>query len=61
MPKNSKNPYKKFVLSVLGCFFLVSGITLILVFWPDVVVLFRGAGGIIFALVGLFLLYAVSL
>ena len=55
-----KNSYKKFVLFVAGFFVLILGVTLILVCWRDVVALFRGASGIVLALAGLFMLYAVS-
>ena len=53
-----KNRPKKFLFYLLGIFLLISGVTLILVWWPDVVRLFRGAGGIFLALVGLLILYA---
>ena len=55
-----KNTYKKFVLFLAGFFVLILGITLILIWWDDVVVLFRGTVGIILALAGLFTLYAVK-
>jgi hypothetical protein len=57
---DQKNSYKKFVLFAAGFFVLVLGVTLILVCWKDVVALFRGASGIVFALAGLFTLYAVG-
>jgi len=61
MTKNSQTKnYKKFVLFVAGFFVLILGITLILVWWKDVVGLFRGAIGFILALAGLFSLYAVG-
>jgi hypothetical protein len=46
-----------FLLTALGSIFLLIGITLVLMWWPDVVVLFRGFIGIAIALGGLFLLY----
>ena len=49
---------KKMILTILGIIFLVSGITLILVWWPDLVSLFRGAAGMILALAGLLMLYS---
>jgi len=59
MAKDEKESrYKKFVLFAAGFFVLVLGITLILVCWNDVVALFKGASGIVFALAGLFMLYA---
>ena len=57
---DQKKSYKKFVLLVGGFFILVLGITLILACWKDVVSLFRGASGMVLALGGLFMLYAVS-
>ena len=57
--EDQRNSYKKFVLFTGGFFILVLGVTLILVCWEDVVSLFRGATGIILALAGLFMLYAV--
>ena len=52
--------YKRFVLFAAGFFVLVLGMTLVLAWWGDVVVLFKGAAGIILALAGLFMLYAVN-
>ena len=57
---DQKNGYKKFVLFVAGFFVLVLGVTLILVWWKDVAMMFRGAVGIILAFAGLFMLYAMS-
>jgi len=58
--KQGKPPYKKFVLFAVGFFVLILGVTLILVWWMDVAVLFRGATGIILALAGLLTLYALN-
>ncbi len=61
MVKDSqKDSYKKFILFGIGFFILVLGVTLVLVWWEDVVVLFKGAIGIILALAGAFTLYAVN-
>ena len=61
MEKEEQNKsYKKFVLFVGGFFILVLGVTWILVFWNEVVSLFKGFSGIILALAGLFMLYAVG-
>jgi len=57
---NQKKSYKKFVLFVIGFFILILGITLILFWWMDVAVLFRGAIGIILALAGLLMLYGLN-
>ena len=56
MPSNDKS-YKTFVLFVIGSFLVVLGTTLILIWWKDVVSLFKGALGIIFALAGLIVFY----
>lgn len=45
------------LLTILGGTFLLIGITLVLVWWRDVVSLFRGGFGIALALGGMFLLY----
>lgn len=61
MDKGEQNKnYKKFVLFAVGFFILILGITLILVCWKDVVSLFKGASGVILALAGLFMMYAVG-
>ncbi len=57
--KGQKDSYKKFVLLAVGFFVLVLGVTLILVWWQELVVLFKGAVGFILALAGLFAMYAV--
>lgn len=41
----------------LGCILLIAGVTLILVWWQDLVIIFRGVIGFIIALAGLFILY----
>ena len=57
---DQKGTYKKFILFLAGIFVLIFGITLILIWWADVVALFRGAAGIILALAGLLTLYALN-
>jgi hypothetical protein len=52
--------YKKFILFLTGFFVLILGVTLILVWRGDAVILFRGAVGVILALAGLLMLYAVN-
>ena len=49
--------YQKFVLYIVGSFLVVLGTTLILIWWKDVVSLFKGALGIIAALSGLIVFY----
>ena len=36
---------------------LISGVTLVLAWWPDVVVIFKGVTGTALAIVGLIILY----
>ena len=55
-----KNTYKKFVLLVTGFLVLILGITLILVWQEDLMALVRGSIGMILALGGLFMLYAIN-
>ena len=55
-----KNNYKKFLLFLCGNIVLILGVMLILTWWQDVVVLFRGAVGMIFALAGMIVLYILS-
>lgn len=50
----------KLFLSVLGGFVLTSGMTFVLLWWPDVVSLFRGVIGMALALAGLLILYLVK-
>ena len=61
MTKNDQtNTYKKFIMLLVGFFILILGITLILSWWRDVVILFRGTIGIILALAGLLALYTIK-
>lgn len=48
------------MLFLIGSMVLIAGLTLILVWWQDVVVLFRGVIGMLVALGGLLLLYMVK-
>lgn len=52
--------YKKIILYAIGGFILVLGITLILAWRPDVVVLFRGMIGMVLAVGGLAILYSLQ-
>ena len=51
-----KNNLKKILLFAAGCAMLVVGVALILHDWAYVVILFKGAFGILLALAGLFLM-----
>ncbi len=55
-----KSEMKKTILYILGSFLLVLGITFVLAWWPDVVVLFRGGIGMALALGGLLILYSLN-
>ncbi len=47
---------KRISLFVLGLALVTTGIALVLVFWPDVIIVFKGAGGMLLALIGLIVL-----
>ncbi len=47
-------------LFLIGVGLLLSGITLILLWWPDCVQLFRSGIGMVLAVVGLFILYNIK-
>ena len=57
---DQKSTYKKFIMFLVGFFILILGVTLILAWWQDVVILFRGSLGIILALGGLLALYTLN-
>lgn len=44
----------------IGTVLLIGGITLVLIWWPDVVSLFRGFVGMALALAGLVVLYMIK-
>lgn len=50
---------KGLIYFTLGTLILISGIALILLWWPQVVALFKGGIGIMLALVGLVIMYTV--
>lgn len=47
---------KKF-LGVIGLACVIAGVTLILMWWPELVILFKGCAGFAIALAGMFILY----
>ena len=57
---HQKSTYKKFLMFLIGFFILILGITLILAWWEDVVVLIKGALGMILAFGGLLALYTLN-
>ena len=56
--ENNDSLYKKFIKYLAGTFVLILGITLVLVWWDDVVGLFRGVTGMVLALAGMVFLYS---
>ncbi len=57
--KKGKNPSRA-LLFVLGWGLLIVGITLVLVWWSEVVQLFKGGMGIGLALIGMLVLYSLK-
>ncbi|VAX38076.1 hypothetical protein MNBD_UNCLBAC01-1342 [hydrothermal vent metagenome] len=55
-----KNSYKMFTTGLVGFFVLILGITLTLMWWEDVVDLFRGFIGLLLAGGGLLILYSLN-
>ena len=60
MSIDKKIKSSKSLLFILGSFVLILGTILILLWWQDVVILFRGIFGILLALGGMFVLYMVK-
>ena len=57
---SKKSSLKEIVGFPLGSILLIAGVCLILVWWRDLVVIFRGVIGIIIAIAGLFILYMIG-
>ena len=55
-----KNKSKKAIMAALGVFILLLGVSLVLTWWRDVAILFRGAVGMILAVAGLLVLYSMK-
>lgn len=51
--------FKQILIVITGVSALISGIVLILLWWPQVINLFKGVIGMILALAGLVILYIV--
>lgn len=58
--KERAMPFKFNFIFIAGFCILILGVGLILIWWPEVVNLFKGATGIILALTGLIVLYTVK-
>ncbi len=58
--KQDDRERKKFIKFVGGCLLVVTGITMILLWFDDLAVIFRGSIGFITALGGLLLLYSLK-
>jgi hypothetical protein len=56
----SSNPSKKILTLIVGFVILIIGITLILAWWPSVMILVKGGIGMALALAGLFTLYTIK-
>lgn len=56
----SNKQVNKPVFLTIGFVTLVTGLVLIMSFWPHVVALFQGAVGVVLALAGLMILYTVK-
>ncbi|MCA9393817.1 MAG: hypothetical protein KC900_06405 [Candidatus Omnitrophica bacterium] len=57
---NDAGEQKRFVKFIGGCFLVVAGITMILLWFDDLAVILRGSIGFITALGGLLLLYSLK-
>ena len=57
---DQKSTYKKFIMFVFGFFILILGTTLILAWWTDVIIFFKGTLGKILAVAGLLMLYTLN-
>ena len=57
---HQNNKSQKFIQSLIGLFILTLGITLILVWRHEVVLIFKGVTGMALALAGLLVLYGLS-
>jgi uncharacterized membrane protein len=55
--EKTANTYNKFVFVLVGVLMLLAGLTLVLVWWPDVVSIFKGVFGTVLAIAGLAVLY----
>ena len=53
-------PSKKAFKFLLGSLILVAGIALILLWWGEVKILFRGVAGIVLSLAGLLVMYSLK-
>lgn len=47
----------KKLLGAIGAACVIVGVTLVLMWWPEMVVLFKGVAGFGIAIVGMFILY----
>lgn len=60
MAEKKESGFKNFRTFVVGFFLLVLGITLILSYWSQVVIFFKGIIGFILAMAGLLVLYTLN-
>ncbi|MCB9756970.1 MAG: hypothetical protein H6753_00940 [Candidatus Omnitrophica bacterium] len=57
MQPKSSSTFGKILRFILGLSVMIAGITLVLLWWNDVMVVFRGFIGVLLALGGLLILY----
>ena len=57
MTRKVHSSYARFLYSVMGFFILAAGVCGILRWWDDVVIVTRGAAGVLLALGGLGMMY----
>ncbi len=55
--KNQNQGYKKFLFILAGGVALILGVTLVLAWWKEAVIFFKGAAGMTLAVAGLVILY----
>ena len=48
--------FNKPVMTLLGIVCLIVGLVMVLAWWPNVVILFKGGGGIVLAITGMVML-----
>ena len=53
-------PFNKPVIAIAGIVCLIAGLVMVLAWWPDVVILFKGGGGIVLAITGMVLLASIK-
>jgi len=60
MPLQKKKQFRNILFVLIGSVMLITGITLVLIWWPQVVSLFKGFIGMALAVAGLGVLYFIK-